>query len=137
MSRLFLAESKINFGVRFKMVRMAQKLTLTKLAKMLNLSPGYLSEVENGKKAMSQELFYSLIEKLNINLNWLLTGEGEMFVKKKGDIYKEGIDSRRQAIIQLIIDMPEDKLDDIFKMLEKEKLLMDLLEERKKLKETG
>ncbi len=68
---------------------------------------------------------------LGININWLLTGEGELFIQKSS------IDSRRQAIIQLILDMPEDKLDDIYKMLEKEKLLLELLEERKKLKNTG
>ncbi len=69
---------------------------LRKLRKHLNLSSSRLSEIleipsrtllayERKERTPSIELVVQLSEKLNININWFLTGVGEMFKEKQPD----------------------------------------------------
>ena len=76
---------------RIKIIR--GSLTFEKFAEMLTkqghtFDKGNLSKYEKGKVKPSSD-FYSAIAKIGINVNWLLTGEGEMYAKdctgKKGD----------------------------------------------------
>ncbi len=46
---------------------------------LLNTSAGFISEIEGNKKSPGIQLLYSLWRKFNININWLLTGKGNMF----------------------------------------------------------
>jgi predicted transcriptional regulator len=66
---------------------------------------------------------------LCVNLNWLLTGEGEPFVKKEGQAQFDDI---TEKILILLRDRDEEKSCDVLKYIEEKKLLMELLEERKK-----
>ncbi|HAK87603.1 MAG: hypothetical protein A2077_01390 [Nitrospirae bacterium GWC2_46_6] len=85
MSREKLTNRDISLGGRLKTFRKAKNLTLSAFGEILDVSPGYLSEVENGKKALSQDLFILLSEKFNINLNWLLIGEGDAEMHESSD----------------------------------------------------
>ena len=53
------------------------------MAKTLEISHGYLSAIESGKKFFSGEKLMLLGVKFRLNLWWLLTGEGEMFVDQR------------------------------------------------------
>lgn len=68
-------------GERFKKIRDDLNMTLQELAKIIDVTAGYLSMIENGKKIPGGEILANLALKLNININWLLTGTGEMYVK--------------------------------------------------------
>ena len=70
-------------GKYLKKIRQDQGLTLSKFANSLNTSHSYISEIENEKKSLSLNLILSLIAKYNVNINWLLTGEGSMFRHEK------------------------------------------------------
>jgi len=65
----------------------------------------------------------------HVNLHWLLTGEGEPFMKKEGQAQFDDI---TEKILILLRDMDEEKRRDVLKYIEEKKLLMELLEERKK-----
>ncbi|MEO5358426.1 MAG: helix-turn-helix domain-containing protein [Nitrospirae bacterium YQR-1] len=69
----------INIGSRIKRIRKAKKLTQRIFAQELETSAGYISEIESGKKLPGSELMVSLMRRFNININWLLSGLGEMF----------------------------------------------------------
>lgn len=71
-----------NFSERIKIIRNHFGLKGVEFAKKLGVSPGFISELENGKKNPGQDLFLSLKRIFNINLNWLLAGEGEMILSK-------------------------------------------------------
>lgn len=67
------------FGTRLKEIRKEKNLTQKQLAAILATSSGYISEIESGKKMPGGEFFLMLKRKLNININWLLTGEGDPY----------------------------------------------------------
>ncbi|MBR6409093.1 MAG: helix-turn-helix transcriptional regulator [Alphaproteobacteria bacterium] len=63
---------------RLKLLRKKIGVKQWEFAEKLGLSPTYYSEVEKGKKSFSATVLLSLY-KLNVNLDWLIGGEGEMF----------------------------------------------------------
>lgn len=67
--------------LRLKEVRELFKKSQAGFAKMLDIpQPTYL-RYESGVQKFSSKLIESLILKFNLNINWLFTGEGSMFVK--------------------------------------------------------
>ena len=82
-----------------------------------------------GKRMPGGENLQKICTHLGINLNWLLTGEGEPFIKKEGQAQ---LDEITEKILNLLRDMDEEKRRDVLKYIEEKKLLMELLEERKK-----
>ncbi len=66
-------------GTRLREVRMALGYSQQYFSALLNTSAGFISEIEGSKKSPGIQLLYSLWRKFNININWLLTGKGNMF----------------------------------------------------------
>lgn len=76
-------------GERLKNIRDGKGLTLKAFATALGTSPGFLSEVENGKKMPGFELIDSLKRIYAVDLNWLLTGEDESINYLRAQTIKE------------------------------------------------
>jgi len=72
---------KKDVGLRFVLIRTELKMNQKKFSYKLGISPSFLSYVERGKRSPSFFLVYSLQSIFQVNLNWLLTGTGNMFVK--------------------------------------------------------
>ena len=66
-------------GDRLRIARKKLKFSQSKFAKEIGISPNYLSELESNKKSPSERILKLIEIRFAINLNWLLTGEGEMF----------------------------------------------------------
>ena len=65
---------------RLKQIRQNLGLSQQKLADSLELQRSIIADVERGKvKSPNFKLLRKLEEKYNINPDWLLTGEGEMY----------------------------------------------------------
>ena len=64
---------------RFKAVRIALNKKQGDFAKTLAISQGHASDIENGRKCVSDRLVEILSLKYNINEKWLRDGEGTMF----------------------------------------------------------
>lgn len=64
---------------RLEKIRNILKFNPNAFAKALNIPQPTYVRYEKGERKLSAELFLQLKEKFNININWLLTGEGEMF----------------------------------------------------------
>lgn len=73
-----------NIASNIRSVRKALGLTLREFVKPLDVSQGYLSDIENGKKVPSSTLERLLIVHYEINPQWWESGEGEMFIKGVG-----------------------------------------------------
>jgi len=69
-------------GQRLKHFRNSQKITISELSAKTGLSKGMISETETGKNKPSPNLLLALLNIYGLNLNWLLTGEGDMFVQE-------------------------------------------------------
>lgn len=102
-------------------------------AKKLNLSAPYISELCAGKTTPSDRTISDICREFDVNVQWLRTGEGEMFIQKSradeisafiGDILRDEPDFRMRLISVLARMRPEE-----WKLLERK--AMELLEEIK------
>ena len=71
----------MSIGTRLKEVRKVKHLTINKMADVLSLSKGALSKIENNLSDPKASSLVSLSKQYGVNLNWLLTGQGTMFVE--------------------------------------------------------
>ena len=67
--------SREDIGIRIKEVR--GSFTYQVFATKVGSSAGFISDIEKGIKKPSPELLYAIAKEFGINLNWLLTGEGD------------------------------------------------------------
>ncbi len=63
---------------RLKEYRLKKEMKSQDLAKQIGISQGSYSDLERGKTTPSSETLEKLIRQTDINLYWLLTGEGPM-----------------------------------------------------------
>ena len=68
----------MDFSKRFAYLR--QGRTKKDYANFLGITPTVVSDLENGKIEPSRNIMRILLEKQNVNINWLLTGEGSPFL---------------------------------------------------------
>lgn len=64
---------------RLEKLRCILKFNPNAFAKALNIPQPTYVRYEKGERKLSAELFMQLKENFDVNINWLLTGEGEMF----------------------------------------------------------
>ncbi len=67
-------------GKRLKDLRKALKISQGDIAKALNVSPVTISRYETEVMSPSLDIIQRIISVYNINANWLITGEGSMFM---------------------------------------------------------
>ena len=113
---------------RIKQLRKELGLTLEKFGERLGVSKVAISLIENGKNALTDQMFKSICREFNVNENWLRTGEGEMFVQKTLDdeiasfiqtIQLEKDDSFKKKFIKMLSSLDEadwTKLETMFKL---------------------
>lgn len=68
---------KVNYrliGLRIKENRQLKNITQEELAELIEISPGFMSLIETGRKKPSLETLLAICRKLEITLNELLTG---------------------------------------------------------------
>ena len=71
-------------GGRLKYWRKVSRLRLVDVASLIHVSQGSLSDLENDKSLPSAATLTGLCQKTDMNLYWLLTGEGLWSAKRKG-----------------------------------------------------
>ena len=84
-------------GSRLKLFRQSKNITLKELSKETGLSEGMISESENGKNKPSPNLMLALRKLYNMDINWLLTGEGEMLLRAR-----QSMDSSNFQLVPVI-----------------------------------
>ena len=74
----------------------------TKLAEQMGISPAYLASVINSPdKSVSSRLLKGFA-KIDVNINWLITGTGEMY---NGESWKDRAEKAESEIVALKLDM--------------------------------
>lgn len=82
-------DNRVEQGNRLKMARENIGLKQKQAAELLGIQPGSYSDIENGRNKISTATAQLIIEKLGINVNWVLTGSGDMLVPKSIKIQQE------------------------------------------------
>lgn len=82
---------QIEIGKRIKQIRKALNQTQEDFGKSLATSKASLSEIETGKYKAGIELLEKLVKKYNVNLHFLITGEGDMFIPPTASSYDRAV----------------------------------------------
>ncbi len=73
----------MNIGKRVKELKVALNLTSTELAEKLSIPVRTIGSYERNEAQPGPKFLSALIENYKVNINWLLTGEGNMFLSPK------------------------------------------------------
>lgn len=60
-------------------IRYDANLSISQFAEKLNLSKSTISLAERGERPYTERTRLDICEKFNVNYDWLITGEGEMY----------------------------------------------------------
>ncbi len=69
-------------GERLKEVREILRLSRHEFAEKIGSSEPSIGKAERDKGNFGIEVYCNLAKNLNVSLNWLLAGKGEMFIKE-------------------------------------------------------
>jgi len=67
-----------DFGQRIKAVRRRLNMTQKEFGEAVDLSVSFISDIESGRSKACLDFFFNLARKFNINLYYLILGEGEI-----------------------------------------------------------
>lgn len=117
---------------RFKKLRKALGLTQSEFGKILGLSTSGVSEIEAGRRKVTEQhlIMLSNYKEKIINIEWLRTGTGEMFKQttpyeeaynRFGYIMENAAPSKKAALsmlLELLYTIPDKQWDIIMKEFE-------------------
>lgn len=64
---------------RINILRKFLHLTMEDFGKKLGVTRSAISNIENGKRNLTDQMIFAICREFNVSENWLRTGEGEMF----------------------------------------------------------
>lgn len=67
-------------GERIRELRKSLGLTLEKFGDRIGMKKNSISQIENGKNSVTEQVIKSICREFNVDYIWLTTGEGNMFV---------------------------------------------------------
>lgn len=99
-------------GERIRSIRKELNLTLEKFGAKLGVSKAAISAIETGSRNLTEQMAISICREFNVNYDYLVDGEGEMFDDLPETIMDElclqyGLDDFDRAIIEMYIHLPE------------------------------
>ena len=99
-------------GERVKEVRKALGLTLDKFGVKIGMKKNSISQVENGRNALTEQMAISICREYNVNYDYMINGEGEMFDDLPQTVLDElcaqyDLDDLDRTLVEMYIEMPE------------------------------
>lgn len=82
------------FSENLKKIRQHLGLSVAKFADKLDIPQRTLTTYERGERTPSWKLFTQLYQKLNINLNWFVSGKGKMFNEQQPSTSNEELEQK-------------------------------------------
>ena len=64
---------------RLALLRKTLSLTMEEFGKRVGVTRSAISNIENGKRNLTDQMILSICREFNANENWIKTGQGEMF----------------------------------------------------------
>ncbi|MCH5337380.1 MAG: helix-turn-helix transcriptional regulator [Acetatifactor sp.] len=92
-----------NLGAQIKELRIQMKLTQAEVAQALNVTPGYISNVENNRTAMSLRILMYYAKLMNISLDSLIG-------RVEPEYRKTALDNELLELISKMDDSDKSKL---------------------------
>lgn len=70
-------------GSRLRLFRKSRKITIHELSDRIGISKSTISEVERGHTKPPVNFLLAMFNLYGLNVNWVLTGEGKMILKRE------------------------------------------------------
>ena len=112
---------------RIKEIRKANgNISQELFGKRLGLTGATISRFESGDRQPTEAIILSMCREYNVNENWLRTGEGDMAIeqskedgKRYARLMREMSENKKQ-LFRILVDMPDELLDEMISYLRKE-----------------
>lgn len=100
-------------GERVKEIRTSLSLTLEKFGEKLGVGKTAISKIEKNERSLTDQMLKSICREYNVNYDYLMYGEGEMFSDLPKTVLDElcrqyGLDDFDRSLVELYIELPED-----------------------------
>ena len=95
------------YSENLKFLRKELNISAQKLADKLGVSLGAIQQYERGTREPNYNFLFQLNTKLNVNINWLMTGKGNMFVLPE---FEKVEDEFKNKVRQVFMEMKQEGL---------------------------
>lgn len=99
-------------GERVREIRNTLKLSLEVFGEKLGVTRAAMSNIERGQRNLTEQMAISICREYNVNYDYLMNGEGEMFDALPQTIMEElckqyDLDDLDKILIELYLEMSE------------------------------
>ena len=96
---------------RIKEIRKTLNLTLEKFGEKLGVKKNTVSQLENGRNSLTEQMAKAICREFNVNYDYLVNGEGDMFSNLPQTILDElcnqyDLDALDRLIVEMYIGLP-------------------------------
>lgn len=112
-------------GERIREVRKTLGLTLEKFGEKIGMKKNSVSQIENGKNSVTEQVIKSICREFNVDYIWLTTGDGEMFVDTDDDFIERidrimvGEDEARKNLFKFMLELSDDDIAALDRLMKK------------------
>ena len=101
-------------GERVKEIRKSLSLTLEEFGEKVGVQRSAVSKIERGDRGLTDQMIKSICREFNVNYDYLMYGEGEMFSNLPQTVLDElcrqyDMDDFDKQLIALYLEMAEDE----------------------------
>lgn len=112
-------------GERIKELRKTLSLTLEKFGQRIGVGKSTISDLENGRRSLSEHMTKSICREFSVDYIWLTTGEGEMFVESDDDFFERidrimaGEDEARKNLFKFMLELSDEDIAALDRLMKK------------------
>lgn len=112
-------------GERIREVRKALGLTLEKFGEKIGMKKNSVSQLENGKNSVTEQVVKAICREYNVDYMWLTTGDGEMFIDTDDDFIERidrimaGEDEARKSLFKSMLELSDDDIAALDRLMKK------------------
>ena len=112
-------------GERIREVRKALGLTLEKFGEKIGMKKNSVSQLENGKNSVTEQVVKAICREYNVDYMWLTTGDGEMFIDTDDDFIERidrimaGGDEARKNLFKFMLELSDEDIAALDRLMKK------------------
>lgn len=111
-------------GERIKEIRRSLNLTLEKFGEKLGVGKAAISNIEKGNRNLTEQMAKSICREYNVNYDFLVDGEGEMFSDLPDTVLDElcmqyDLDAYDKKLLEVYLELPKSARDAIKEIIKK------------------
>lgn len=112
-------------GERIREVRKALGLTLEKFGEKIGMKKNSVSQLENGKNSVTEQVVKAICREYNVDYMWLTTGDGEMFIGTDDDFIERidrimaGEDEVRKSLFKFMLELSDEDIAALDRLMKK------------------